>query len=245
MASRNDMSALRVLPWNQADKHPVRTNATIARSIETEWHGKRFRSRLEARWAVVFEAMCIEWEYEPEGFEFDDGTRYLPDFLLHGIVGRGSSDVYVEVKGRMTAEDYGKVVALSKSKPVYIVGDIPCGVLSTERDMSQWYADMESSCYKWPYPYNFETVDGDHFGAFLGVAMSGEAELFGDDSNYLADANDVASSLPYLIASKCRFEHGERPEDDPLFEACTELVSALRMVEELKSSRTMLDHKKS
>ena len=52
------------------------------KSIETQYNGYRFRSRLEARWAVFFDAAGIKYEYEPEGFELEDGTRYLPDFYL-------------------------------------------------------------------------------------------------------------------------------------------------------------------
>lgn len=40
-----------------------------------------FRSRLEARWAVFFDSLKIEWEYEPEGYDLD-GVWYLPDFRL-------------------------------------------------------------------------------------------------------------------------------------------------------------------
>jgi hypothetical protein len=50
--------------------------------IETTYMGSRFRSRLEARWAVFFDALGITWEYEPEGFQLSDGTWYLPDFRL-------------------------------------------------------------------------------------------------------------------------------------------------------------------
>lgn len=38
------------------------------RPIETKYKGCRFRSRLEARWAVFFDALEIKWWYEPEGF---------------------------------------------------------------------------------------------------------------------------------------------------------------------------------
>lgn len=51
------------------------------RPIETEFDGYRFRSRLEARWAMFFKALEIPYEYEPEGFECE-GVRYLPDFYL-------------------------------------------------------------------------------------------------------------------------------------------------------------------
>jgi hypothetical protein len=52
------------------------------KAIETEYKGYRFRSRLEARWAVFFDRLGIEWQYEPEGFVLSDETRYLPDFYL-------------------------------------------------------------------------------------------------------------------------------------------------------------------
>lgn len=57
--------------------------------IETEYKGYRFRSRLEARWAVFFDALGIEYQYEPEGFELPSGKRYLPDFKVkcHGVRG--------------------------------------------------------------------------------------------------------------------------------------------------------------
>ena len=38
------------------------------RPIETNYRGCRFRSRIEARWAVFFDALGFEWWYEPEGF---------------------------------------------------------------------------------------------------------------------------------------------------------------------------------
>lgn len=52
------------------------------KAIETEYKGYRFRSRLEARWAVFFDSLGIRWEYEPEGIVLSDGTKYLPDFYL-------------------------------------------------------------------------------------------------------------------------------------------------------------------
>lgn len=49
--------------------------------IETVYNGYRFRSRLEARWAVFFDALPIRYIYETEGFDLH-GTWYLPDFWL-------------------------------------------------------------------------------------------------------------------------------------------------------------------
>jgi len=58
---------------------------TIA-PIETEYGGYRFRSRLEARWAVFFDVCDIDWDYEVQGYEIRTRrgrTKYLPDFWLH------------------------------------------------------------------------------------------------------------------------------------------------------------------
>jgi hypothetical protein len=49
------------------------------RPIETFYRGYRFRSRLEARWAVFLDAAGIRWQYEVEGFDLS-GVYYLPDF---------------------------------------------------------------------------------------------------------------------------------------------------------------------
>jgi hypothetical protein len=54
------------------------------KAIETSYRGYRFRSRLEARWAVFFDAVGINWEYEAEGYILPDGTHYLPDFYVWG-----------------------------------------------------------------------------------------------------------------------------------------------------------------
>lgn len=51
------------------------------KAIETKYAGHLFRSRLEARWAVFFDRMDIEWEYEAEAFQTSAGN-YLPDFRI-------------------------------------------------------------------------------------------------------------------------------------------------------------------
>ena len=41
------------------------------KAIDTPYQGHLFRSRLEARWAVFFDALGLEWEYESEGYDLD------------------------------------------------------------------------------------------------------------------------------------------------------------------------------
>lgn len=62
--------------------------------IETIYNGYKFRSRLEARWAVFFDAAGIRYEYEPEGFKAKNGLCYLPDFYLP------DENMFVEVKAQ-------------------------------------------------------------------------------------------------------------------------------------------------
>jgi hypothetical protein len=71
----------------------------LIKAIETRYKGYRFRSRLEARWAVFFDSLGIEWEYEPEGFELPSGF-YLPDFLIRSHVEQGPYNTFVEIKGQ-------------------------------------------------------------------------------------------------------------------------------------------------
>lgn len=82
----------------------------MIKAIETRYKGYRFRSRLEARWAVFFDALGLKWEYEPEGFELPGGFRYLPDFKVRDVFGGWS---WVEVKGvEPSPEDLAKAEAL-------------------------------------------------------------------------------------------------------------------------------------
>lgn len=74
--------------------------------IETYYKGYRFRSRLEARWAVFFDSLKIPWVYEPEGLAFSNGIHYLPDFYLPDC------KQFFEVKGIMTPADGEKITAL-------------------------------------------------------------------------------------------------------------------------------------
>lgn len=52
------------------------------KAIETRYKGYRFRSRLEARWAVFFDTVGVRWEYEIQTFDLGAAGWYLPDFWL-------------------------------------------------------------------------------------------------------------------------------------------------------------------
>lgn len=48
-------------------------------SIETNYKGINFRSRLEAKWACFFDKLGWDWQYEPY-----DMNGWIPDFILIG-----------------------------------------------------------------------------------------------------------------------------------------------------------------
>lgn len=58
------------------------------KGIPTVYAGTRFRSRLEARWAYMFDALGWQWEYEPF-----DLPGWIPDFIV-----MGGREFLVEIK---------------------------------------------------------------------------------------------------------------------------------------------------
>jgi len=52
-------------------------------AIETTVFGVNMRSRLEARWAIVFTALGWRWDYEAIDLPIYQGRGKIPDFLMH------------------------------------------------------------------------------------------------------------------------------------------------------------------
>lgn len=106
-------------------------------AIQTRYAGCHFRSRLEARWAVLFDALGVGWEYEPQGFMTPAGP-YLPDFHLPCYL-PGHHSLWVEIKGGAPLSDteWQKIRGFqaglgwwenrTPGDPAYVVfkGDIP------------------------------------------------------------------------------------------------------------------------
>lgn len=194
--------------------------------IPTYYKGYLFRSRLEARWAVFFDACGVEWEYEPEGFDLGNGEKYLPDFLLHGVVGRAEGDLYVEVKGKMTAKDAKKIIRFAtlgkkelfntsgKSKTaILVVGEIPYGfnideIMDFIQQNAYNYLDKESW---YPSTYNFSSIDGDNYAAYPGINHEGKFELFTEDGyhNYAENMDKALTEKAYHAATQAQFEYKE------------------------------------
>lgn len=105
----------------------------MMRAIETFYKGCRFRSRLEARWAVLLDTLGCGWSYEAQGFALD-GEPYLPDFWIpfadhcRQSYPDGSppeSGFYVEIKPvepTMGEKSLCRKLALHTGHVVYLAG---------------------------------------------------------------------------------------------------------------------------
>lgn len=79
----------------------------MIKAIECRYASRRFRSRREARWAILFDHLDIDWRYEPEGYHLPGNICYLPDFELH--LGN-EQRIWVEVKPEL--QPYGPLSSL-------------------------------------------------------------------------------------------------------------------------------------
>lgn len=148
--------------------------------IETHYAGCRFRSRLEARWAVAFDAAGWDWEYEPEGFAFN-GHRYLPDFrITNGPEGLGGT-TYIEVKGSDNDAKWGvwQDFVEASRHDLMILGPIPNGptfhpvILDyTYHNTKTWevaFAAISPNRVYWEWAYSLKQYDIAEYDPCIGL----------------------------------------------------------------------------
>lgn len=88
---------------------------------------------------MFFDALGVKWEYEPEGFEFSDGTRYLPDFWLPDV------GLWVEVKPSAPDEEERRKIGnllYHSAHPVFVTcgapGEVGEGHYSYTQQGGEW-----------------------------------------------------------------------------------------------------------
>lgn len=86
-------------------------------AIPTQYAGVNFRSRLEARWAAMFDLLGWKWEYEPIDLDW-----YIPDFIVKP---QYSAQILVEVKPVATVYELNKVFVAGWTGKAVVVGAIP------------------------------------------------------------------------------------------------------------------------
>ena len=184
---------------------------TDLKPIETYYNGYRFRSRLEARWAVFFDAAGIEYQYEPEGYNLGNGMCYLPDFYITDW------DIFVEIKpaseygyhekADKLAQLSGKIVILCAGEP-YCDGEEICAYKSAVfyPDGETWFTGPDD------LPLVFEdcrrcdgfVLNSPGYGQlYLGTHQERCMERRGIFTDRILNA--------YTASRRARFEHGEKP----------------------------------
>lgn len=189
---------------------------TAINAIETTYAGCRFRSRLEARWAVFFDALGLAWKYEPEGYLVGpERLPYLPDFRLPDL------GIWAEVKGQATPRDFQILTAaalgpdqggLPHNSPfdgwnLVVLSDIPKNIRAIPVHLALGpspfgYAHLVAftppaprpvMAY-WPHPFPPSKPDDLTKPMSIDLGGSGWEEVH----------------AAYTAARSARFEHGER-----------------------------------
>jgi len=173
-------------------------------AIETEYDGHRFRSRLEARWAVFFNAVGLTYEYEIEGFEMD-GTRYLPDFYIPNL------NRWFEIKGKPLSlgeikkcEEFCRRLDNENIKFSVLIGSPNlCAVRIGD------FSGILEYVWEWPsekYPDNYriqapkELIEEEYYSRFMkGLWV-------------VPDRTEEEVAVAAIAAGKARFEFGEKPD---------------------------------
>lgn len=164
-------------------------------AIQTRYGGCRFRSRLEARWAVFFDSCGVKWEYEKEGYNLSDYSEeiggytlggYLPDFWLPEF------QAWVEIKGGLPEEHWKltlpevqiwNLVAITGARSGWVFFGLP----DIDTPCSVTFPGNPNN----PHPYpDFPSRDS---GTVVDLL----------DSIELSDAH-------FIAAKSARFEFGER-----------------------------------
>lgn len=205
-------------------------SVTTLQPIETRAYGHRFRSRLEARWAVFFTALGLRWEYEPEGFNID-GHRYLPDFRV--LTPQGLPTWY-EIKPETIATDekfsaFGNALnppsdahtqpqmvrsSLLSGTPKHVFSTHTlcprCGQIIQNSDVYDCSDEMGVSCWECDWETPFGKGDVEDLQAD-GLTDYYPHKGFIMVSKPLWNLFEGKINNAISLASSARFEHGETP----------------------------------
>jgi len=177
--------------------------------IQTSYKGYRFRSRLEARWAVFLDALNAKWSYEKQGFNLD-GTLYLPDFWVEDW------SVWIEIKGKTPSDEENRkcdLLASASGKNVLLLSGDPW----IENDKNEYNITLfgrdefdYNGTSGWEFGEGRRCPDeiwlvSDQRGAFALRPIPHER-----DDKYPLSGSYASNIVAALAAARgARFEHGE------------------------------------
>ncbi len=185
--------------------------------IETIYRGYKFRSRLEARWAIFFDEIGIAYEYEKEGYDLGDKGLYLPDFWI------SKWNKFAEIRPSNRYEYDDKCEALAKKTGLSVLHISGNPYLTIGK-----YGELEQSEYKITlYSASYGPLYGNPMiftrcrrcngidllpideknSCFCWVQLGCDSECDTDKYPTLIDSN---INNAYIKARQARFEHGEK-----------------------------------
>lgn len=184
--------------------------------IETRYRGYRFRSRLEARWAVFFDRCGIQYDYERQGFDLGDGIRHLPDFYLpdqserlHGTQGMWAEVRPRELRDERIQEACSRLATATNQRVALIdfyADHLPwSGGLLYYPKIGQ--ATYSASWYRCPECRALHLCEPPWLRC-LWCPCGFNSDPGDEGPDWVADAQMVAA---YDAARGARFEHGESP----------------------------------
>ncbi len=173
--------------------------------IETSYNGYRFRSRLEARWAVFFRNVGLEYQYEPEGYQMDD-IRYLPDFYIPSL------NRWFEIKGKALSvkeiqkcEEFCRRLDNESIKFSILIGPPQPTILKVED-----YEFFGISEYTWQWP---SEMYPDNVRIHTGTLVDEEYySRFGQGIWVVPDVDKETVIAAVKKSREARFEYGETPD---------------------------------
>lgn len=203
--------------------HKTSTREAMApRPIETRAYGCRFRSRLEARWAVFFTELGLQWEYEPEGFDLGELGFYLPDFLVKGFPDLPET-IWVEVKPtEPDATETNRLRRLCCNSGIngfFAIGTEPFHSIIKETQLGigdPWHGMCKPLTHRQVPHSTFVPIGAGNVAKLVGTYDTPKGQSFYQELWRLMDGCHVLSlAAPLASASQAalsaRFEHGEQP----------------------------------
>lgn len=202
---------------NLGGYHPLK-------SILTEYDGISYRSRTEARVAILLDLLGIPFSYEKEGFYLHDGhSTYSPDFSIrdNSIIG-APQHFYIEVKGEKAPRQttvqkdfvqYKKENKIGMKASVLVLSDLPYGL--TYADFLLHLARLYGSSVQ-------KIGDGSMYGtdliegverpglALLAVNKDGHPELYNVTDKAPADVDIPSTLAAYTVANNAKFDRQYR-----------------------------------
>lgn len=171
----------------------VQTSENPKHGVKCQYGGQKMRSLLERRLAMLLDGLQIEWEYEKDYFQLNDGQiNYLPDFYLP------KHNQYIEAKGVYSDKDEQKIEAFTKETDhelIMIKSDASYFVLTHKRSENPSFGPAHinkcSSCQSYSIVPEYGSYECRVCGTHSGDSDIVKYNFMGASKSYQSNTNDL------------------------------------------------------